>query len=311
MATRTLDSPPSILPLYARAAAPMIPGASLLPFLPGGGGEIPELELDADGVQAEPDARRRLRQGLRLRPARPPAPHLPARARLPAAHGGDGRRQLPVRRGRPRPPREPDRPAPADRRRARSSTLRVRADHARAAPEGPHVHASSPRPGSATSWSGRATSTMLRRGGGEPRRRRPRRAHAVGRRDSAEDARGQRRVAARRRPRPPLRRRLRRPQPDPHARADREAARLPARDRPRDVDQGALPGGAREPPARRLRRRGRFRKPILLPGTGRVRQPPPRARRSRFAVRDAKKQTPHLDGRAQPLEPKAKTGRNQ
>ena len=40
--TRTLDSPPSILPLYARAAAPMIPGASLLPFVPGGGGEIPE-----------------------------------------------------------------------------------------------------------------------------------------------------------------------------------------------------------------------------------------------------------------------------
>ena len=38
--------------------------------------------------------------------------HLPARARLPAAHGGDGRRRLPVRRRRPRPRREPDRPAP-------------------------------------------------------------------------------------------------------------------------------------------------------------------------------------------------------
>jgi acyl dehydratase len=56
MRTRTLDSPPSILPLYARAAAPMIPGASLLPFLPGGGGEMPELELTLDGVRAEPDA---------------------------------------------------------------------------------------------------------------------------------------------------------------------------------------------------------------------------------------------------------------
>jgi 3-oxoacyl-[acyl-carrier protein] reductase len=42
MATRTLESPPSILPLYARAAAPMIPGASLLPGIPGGGGEIPD-----------------------------------------------------------------------------------------------------------------------------------------------------------------------------------------------------------------------------------------------------------------------------
>ena len=54
MATRTLDSSPSILPLYARAAAPMIPGASLLPFVPGGGGEIPELDLRLAGVVADP-----------------------------------------------------------------------------------------------------------------------------------------------------------------------------------------------------------------------------------------------------------------
>jgi acyl dehydratase len=56
VASRTLDSSPSILPLYARAAAPMIPGASLLPFIPGGGGEIPELDLKLEGVAAEPDA---------------------------------------------------------------------------------------------------------------------------------------------------------------------------------------------------------------------------------------------------------------
>jgi acyl dehydratase len=54
--TRTLDSSPSILPLYARAAAPMVPGASLLPFVPGGGGEIPELDLRLDGVSADPAA---------------------------------------------------------------------------------------------------------------------------------------------------------------------------------------------------------------------------------------------------------------
>ncbi|HEV7483902.1 MAG TPA: MaoC/PaaZ C-terminal domain-containing protein [Solirubrobacterales bacterium] len=54
MATRTLDSAPSILPLYVRAAAPMIPGASLLPFVPGGGGEIPELDLRLEGVVADP-----------------------------------------------------------------------------------------------------------------------------------------------------------------------------------------------------------------------------------------------------------------
>jgi acyl dehydratase len=55
MATRTLQSPPSILPLYARAAAPMIPGASLLPFVPGRGSEIPELELELDGVRPDPE----------------------------------------------------------------------------------------------------------------------------------------------------------------------------------------------------------------------------------------------------------------
>ncbi|HSS04445.1 MAG TPA: MaoC/PaaZ C-terminal domain-containing protein [Solirubrobacterales bacterium] len=54
MTTRTLDSAPSILPLYARAAAPMIPGASLLPFVPGGGGEIPDLDLSLAGVEADP-----------------------------------------------------------------------------------------------------------------------------------------------------------------------------------------------------------------------------------------------------------------
>jgi acyl dehydratase len=53
-ATRTLESSPRILPLYARAAAPLVPGASLLPFVPGGGGEIPEFELALDGVRAEP-----------------------------------------------------------------------------------------------------------------------------------------------------------------------------------------------------------------------------------------------------------------
>jgi acyl dehydratase len=55
MATRTLDSSPSILPLYARAAAPMIPGASLLPFVPGRGKEIPEIELALPGVKAGPE----------------------------------------------------------------------------------------------------------------------------------------------------------------------------------------------------------------------------------------------------------------
>jgi MaoC dehydratase-like protein len=55
MTARTLESSPSILTLYARAAAPLIPGASLLPFVPGGGGEIPDLELGLAGVRAKPE----------------------------------------------------------------------------------------------------------------------------------------------------------------------------------------------------------------------------------------------------------------
>jgi acyl dehydratase len=54
--TRKLTGAPSILPLYAKAAAPLVPGASFLPFVPGGGGEIPDVRLELDGVVADPDA---------------------------------------------------------------------------------------------------------------------------------------------------------------------------------------------------------------------------------------------------------------
>lgn len=79
METRTLESSPSILPLYARAAAPLIPGASLLPFVPGGGGEIPEVELALDGVRAEPAAVAAYARvcGFALRDQLPPTyPHV-------------------------------------------------------------------------------------------------------------------------------------------------------------------------------------------------------------------------------------------
>jgi acyl dehydratase len=55
MATRTLEGSPSILPLYARAAAPLIPGASLLPFIPGRGKDVPDTELVLTGVRPDPD----------------------------------------------------------------------------------------------------------------------------------------------------------------------------------------------------------------------------------------------------------------
>jgi hypothetical protein len=77
--TRTLKGPPSILALYARAAAPIIPGASLLPFIPGGGGEIPDLDLILAGVRAEPQALAAYTRvcGFSLRDHLPPTyPHV-------------------------------------------------------------------------------------------------------------------------------------------------------------------------------------------------------------------------------------------
>jgi len=78
--TKTLDSSPSILPLYARAALPMIPGASLLPFVPGGGGEIPDgLDLELTGVTAEPEDVAAYAKvcGFSLRDTLPPTyPHM-------------------------------------------------------------------------------------------------------------------------------------------------------------------------------------------------------------------------------------------
>ncbi len=77
--TRTLTSSPQVLPLYARAAAPLLPGASLLPFVPGGGGEVPDLELELSGVLADPAALAAYAKvcGFTLRDHLPPTyPHV-------------------------------------------------------------------------------------------------------------------------------------------------------------------------------------------------------------------------------------------
>jgi hypothetical protein len=79
MTTRTLDSPPAILPLYARAAAPLIPGASFLPFVPGRGEDVPDLELTLDGVRPEAERVAAYARvcGFALRDTLPPTyPHV-------------------------------------------------------------------------------------------------------------------------------------------------------------------------------------------------------------------------------------------
>jgi acyl dehydratase len=55
MAVRELDSPPSTIPILARAGAGLIPWASHLPFLGGGGGEVPDLTLVLDDIAVDRD----------------------------------------------------------------------------------------------------------------------------------------------------------------------------------------------------------------------------------------------------------------
>jgi acyl dehydratase len=53
MATRELRSSPSMAALFARAGAAMIPGASQLPFVGGGGRDVPELTLRLTDVEVD------------------------------------------------------------------------------------------------------------------------------------------------------------------------------------------------------------------------------------------------------------------
>lgn len=53
MATRELNSSPSMTVLFARAGAAMIPGASLLPFIGGAGRDVPDLTLRLTDVQVD------------------------------------------------------------------------------------------------------------------------------------------------------------------------------------------------------------------------------------------------------------------
>jgi acyl dehydratase len=55
MTERALSSTPGMLPLFLRAGAALVPGASALPFVAGGGKEIPDLELVLADADAEVD----------------------------------------------------------------------------------------------------------------------------------------------------------------------------------------------------------------------------------------------------------------
>jgi len=55
MADKELRGSPSMLPLFARASLAVVPGAGKLPWVGGGGGEVPDRALTRADVAVEPD----------------------------------------------------------------------------------------------------------------------------------------------------------------------------------------------------------------------------------------------------------------
>ena len=305
MATRTLDSPPSILPLYARAAASMIPGASLLPFVPGRGKEIPDVELVLAGIRPDPEKVAAYAKvcGFSLRDHLPPTyPHVLAFPLHMAvmADGGFpfgavglvhvenrivGQRRIGLEE---------------------ELTLRVRPTKLEPHPRGrTFTLVSEASVGEEKVWEG--VSTMLRRGGGSGK---PSSAPA-GEGSKAEEAEllanaewslgGDlgRRYAAVSGDRNPIHMHSLTAKPLGFPRAIAHGMWTKAR------CLAALE--SRLPDAFGVD--VRFRKPILLPGRVEFASTT-QGEGIDFTVRDAKSRTPHLDGRLQPLEAKPKDGRN-
>ena len=54
MTTKRLESAPGTLPLMLRAGLDAVPGAGRLPFVAGGGGDVPDLELELADVAVDP-----------------------------------------------------------------------------------------------------------------------------------------------------------------------------------------------------------------------------------------------------------------
>lgn len=300
MTTRTLDSPPSILPLYARAAAPMIPGASLLPFVPGRGKEIPEIELELPNVQADPKRVAAYAKvcGFALRDHLPPTyPHVLAFP-LHMAVMADGsfpfgavglvhvenrivqRRRIGL---------------------GEELTIRVRPTSLQDHPRGRTFSLLTIATSSGEEiWE--STSTMLRRGSGND-------SHAATKSDKPESEPGTsaewklggdlgRRYATVSGDRNPIHMHALTAKPLGFPRAIAHGMWTKAR------CLAALE--SRLPDAFGVD--VRFRKPILLPGRVEFASAA-QGYQIDFAVRDPKRGTPHLDGRIEPLETKPKGGR--
>jgi MaoC like domain len=317
MATRTLDSPPSILPLYARAAAPMIPGASLLPFIPGRGKEIPEVELALPGLQADREKVTAYARvcGFALRDHLPPTyPHVLAfPLHMAVLADGDfpfgavGLVHVENRIVQHRPIGFDE-----------ELTIKVKPTKLKPHPRGCTFSLQTKvKSGNRIVWE--STSTMLRRGGGDEAAKNdpepskdPNSAanHVLGEIALKHDARGGgngewklggdlgRRYGAVSGDRNPI---------------HMHSLSAKALGFPRAIAHGmwtkarclaALEGRLPDAFAVDVR----FRKPILLPGRIEFASSL-EGDAIEFAVRDAKRGTPHLDGRVEPLEAKANDGR--
>jgi acyl dehydratase len=313
VASRTLDSSPSILPLYARAAAPMLPGASLLPFVPGGGGEIPELDLKLEGVEGDPAAVSNYAKvcGFGLRDHLPPTyPHVLAFPLHMAIMADGGFPFGAVGLVHVENRIEQHRRIGVD----EEMSIRVRPTRLQPHPKGRTFSLlTEVRVGREKVWE--STSTMLRRGSAG--------ADAIvsGERGEMSTARGGGGFEALGGDSPAsgewrldggLGRRY------AGVSGDRNPIHLHALTARPLGFPGAIAHGmwskarclaaldSRLPDAFAVE--VRFRKPIVLPARVKFASAAD-GEEIAFAVRDARKQTPHLDGNVSPLEPKAKTGR--
>lgn len=296
MRTRTLDSAPSILPLYARAAAQLIPGASLLPGVPGRGEEIPEIEIALPSIQAQPQQVAAYARvcGFSLRDALPPTyPHVlafPLHMAVMASgefpFGAVGLVHIENRIEQRRPISIEE-----------ELTIEVRPTKLQPHPKGrTFALQTKVKSGNRIVWE--STSTMLRRGPGATEEERLRAPGSAGEESDPVPATATwrlsgdlgRRYAAVSGDRNPIHMHALTAKPLGFPQAIAHGMWSKAR------CLGALDG--RLPDA--FGAEVRFRKPMLLPG--RVEFASERTDEGiDFAVRDAKRGTPHLDGRIVPL----------
>lgn len=318
METRTLQSPPSILPLYARAAAPMLPGASLLPFLPGGGGEIPEIELELAGVRPDLDRVAAYARvcGFALRDDLPPTyPHVLAFP-LHMAVMADGRFPFgAVGLVHVENRIEQRRPIRLD----EELTLRVRPTKLKPHPRGQTFSlVTKVLVGQRIAWE--STSTMLRRGKTSPTAKAPSKSelhqllHPADRKVDAVrgERKGELRASATWKLGGDLGRRYAAVSGDRNPIHMHSLTAKPL-GFPRAIAHGMWTKArclaaleSRLPDAFTVD--VRFRKPILLPGRVEFASVG-EGEEIDFAVRDAKRGTPHLDGHVAPLEAKSEDGR--